>query len=237
MNVVLQKGRYRARQSTTSVDIANAQALRARAFGCDDRDALDARCTHILVEDTSTSKLVCCFRMLLLDASQVDQSYSGQFYELSALKRFEGPLVEMGRFCSDPDLSADPDILRMAWGAMTAFVDAHGVELMFGCSSFTGTDPAPYAVSFAMLNKKHLAPKLLRPMRKASDVVCFETALPRVQETRAMPSLLRTYLMMGGWVSDHAVIDHQMNTMHVFTGVEVCKIPEARKRLLRAVVG
>jgi len=42
---------------------------------------------------------------------------------------------------------------------------------------------------------------------------------------------------MGGWVSDHAVIDPRMNTIHVFTGVEVRKIPEARKRLLRAVVG
>ena len=53
---------------------------------------------------------------------------------------------------------------------------------------------------------------------------------------QAMPPLLRTYLMMGGWVSDHAVIDPQMNTLHVFTGLEIRAIPEARKRLLRAVM-
>ena len=39
--------------------------------------------------------------------------------------------------------------------------------------------------------------------------------------------------MMGGWVSDHAVIDHQMNTLHVFTGLEIAAISEGRKRLLR----
>jgi putative hemolysin len=51
-----------------------------------------------------------------------------------------------------------------------------------------------------------------------------------------MPPLLRSYLMMGGWVSDHAVVDRQMNTLHVFTGLEIGAIPAARKRLLRALV-
>jgi putative hemolysin len=52
-----------------------------------------------------------------------------------------------------------------------------------------------------------------------------------------MPPLLRTYLMMGGWVSDHAVIDRQMGTLHVFTGVEIRAIPAARARMLRALAG
>ena len=54
---------------------------------------------------------------------------------------------------------------------------------------------------------------------------------------RKMPPLLRTYLVMGGWVSDHAVVDRQMNTLHVFTGLEIGAIPPARKKLLRAVAG
>ena len=52
-----------------------------------------------------------------------------------------------------------------------------------------------------------------------------------------MPPLLRTYLLMGGWVSDHAVVDRHMNTLHVFTGLEINAIPPARKRLLRGVAG
>ena len=47
-----------------------------------------------------------------------------------------------------------------------------------------------------------------------------------------MPPLLRAYLLMGGWVSDHAVIDNKLNTLHVFTGLEVSKIPAAKKRFL-----
>ena len=40
---------------------------------------------------------------------------------------------------------------------------------------------------------------------------------------------------MGGWVSDHAVVDAEMNTLHVFTGVEIGAIPAARARALRLV--
>jgi len=52
-----------------------------------------------------------------------------------------------------------------------------------------------------------------------------------------MPPLLRTYLLMGGWVSDRAVFDRKLETMHVFTAVDINAIPKARKRLLRALVG
>ena len=41
--------------------------------------------------------------------------------------------------------------------------------------------------------------------------------------------------MMGGWVSDHAVIDARLNTLHVFTGLEIAAIPPARARALRAI--
>ncbi|MGH1576945.1 GNAT family N-acetyltransferase [Planktotalea sp.] len=239
--VLLQKGRYRARQSQAPEDIKAAQSLRALAFECDDADELDAHCTHILVEDTNTGEVQCCFRMLCLTAHDVSQSYSAQFYDLSALEHFEGAMVEMGRFCTHPKASANPDILRMAWGAMTVFVDANKIELLFGCSSFRGVHTEDYLDSFAVLSARHLAPKRWLPRVKAPNVFRFSRAASGAfnikRAMRAMPPLLKTYLMMGGWVSDHAVIDRKMNTLHVFTGVEIRAIPPARKRLLRAVVG
>ena len=76
---------------------------------------------------------------------------------------------------------------------------------------------------------------------KAPHVFQFAARLRRKPDFKKanlrMPPLLKTYLMMGGWVSDHAVVDQQMNTLHVFTGLEVGAIPPARKRLLRAVAG
>ncbi len=145
----------------------------------------------------------------------------------------------LGRFCIDPDFAADPDILRIAWGAMTRFVDNEGVDLLFGCSSFAGTETQDYLDAFAMLKEKHLAPKRWSPKAKAPNTFRFARRLRGKPDAKramlTMPPLLRTYLLMGGWVSDHAVVDREMNTMHVFTGLEVANIPAERKRLLRTV--
>ncbi len=242
------KGRYRARIARGKADLVAAQRLRAVAFldGASrdpavlDQDPFDAICTHMLVEEAEGGRLVCCFRMFALnDGDEIERSYSAQFYELSALAQFQGPMVEMGRFCIAPDMH-DPDILRVAWGAMTRFVDDIGAEFMFGCSSFQGADAGKHREALAMLAARHLAPRRWLPRVKSPSVVRFAHRLRRVtpdlkRSMLAMPPLLRTYLMMGGWVSDHAVIDKQLNTLHVFTGLEIAAIPPARKRLLRAV--
>lgn len=240
---VLSRGRFRASVAESAADLDAALTLRRRAFRTagPDRDAFDEACVHVLVRDTGSGALVCCFRMLVLEGGKdVGKSYSAQFYELSALRAFDGRMVELGRFCIDPDWK-DPDILRIAWGAMTGFVDAHGVEMLFGCSSFAGTRAEDYLDAFAVLKDRHLAPKRWGPRAKAAEVFRFARRLRRKPDMRKamqrMPPLLRTYLMMGGWVSDHAVVDRRLNTLHVFTGLEIAAIPAARKRLLRAVAG
>ncbi len=241
-------GRYIARFAETEEDLRRAQELRYRAFiagtgatgGADgrDSDAFDPCCRHVLVEERETGWLVCCFRLMPLDdGSEIGRSYAAQFYELSALRSFPGRMVEMGRFCIHPEVH-DPDVLRVAWSAMTRFVDEEGVEMLFGCSSFRGTDADAYSDAFAMLKARHLAPKRWLPKVKAPNVFRFASRLRRRPDARKamlrMPPLLRTYLAMGGWVSDHAVVDREMNTLHVFTGLEIAAIPAGRARLLRA---
>lgn len=234
------KGRYRVRIACSAQDIDAAQALRALAFKTTrEGDSFDIKCSHFLVHDRESNTLVCCFRMLSLASGQeIDSSYSAQYYDLSALEQFPGRMVELGRFCVHPDW-ADPDILRAAWGAMTAYVDDNQVQMLFGCSSFEGTETSKYLDAFAMLKARNLAPEHRSPQIKAPDVFAYAAQLQRKPNAkkamRQMPPLLRTYLLMGGWVSDHAVIDHQLNTLHVFTGLEISAIPATRKRLLRAV--
>ncbi|MEM6578732.1 MAG: GNAT family N-acyltransferase, partial [Pseudomonadota bacterium] len=160
-------GRYRARRAESDEDVLAAQRLRALAFL--DRDAppdiddFDPFCTHILVDDLFTAQLVCCFRLLPLGhGGDLGRSYSGQFYDLSALTKFEAPLAEVGRFCIHPD-ARDPDVLRVAWGGLARFVDENGVRLLFGCSSFKGLDARAYLDTFAILNQSHLAPSCWAP--------------------------------------------------------------------------
>jgi L-ornithine Nalpha-acyltransferase len=247
MTVTLRKGRYAARLAENDADVTAAQALRHLCFVVGagrmplpdglDRDGFDPICKHVLVED-GFRRLVACFRLLpLASGAEIGRSYAAQYYDLTGLREFAGPVVEMGRFCVHPGVR-DPDVLRVAWGAVTRFVDAAGVELLFGCSSFAGIEPGIYRDAFGLLQLRHLAPDCWRPGVKADDIVRFGDAVPdRRQALLTMPPLLRTYLGMGGWVSDHAVVDRAMNTLHVFTGVEIAAIPVARARALRAVAG
>lgn len=243
MTVLLSKGAYRARLSRDAADIEAAQTLRARCFLGDasrrDFDVLDAACPHMLVEESASGRVIGCCRLLSVQGAHIHDSYSARFYDLSALSRFQGTMVEVGRFCLDPQFAQDPDVLRLAWGGLTRFVDAQDVQLLFGCSSFQGTDAAPYLDCFAALKARHLAPKQWSPQVKSTRVYPFAaktTGAPDVRQAmKVMPALLKTYLAMGGWVSDHAVIDPELNTLHVFTGVEIGAIPDARKKRLRAV--
>ncbi|MGF1501726.1 MAG: GNAT family N-acetyltransferase [Paracoccaceae bacterium] len=250
---VFRKGSFKARLAEGREDVRACQRLRHLTFVADrglvrsgpgaadaiDLDAFDAVCEHIMVEDAKTGTLVCCFRMLPLGSgAEIGRSYSAQFYELSNLALYPGRMVEMGRFCVHPEWR-DPNILRTAWAAMTRYVDETGVELLFGCSSFHGVDAERYMDAFALLAERHLAPNRWLPRVKAPTVFRFAAKLrfrkPDLKLALGrMPPLLRTYLTMGGWVSDHAVIDPDLDTLHVFTGVEIGKIPPSRARLLRA---
>lgn len=246
------RGVYTARLAETEDDVRAAQRLRhaafiagrtgaviegARAEGLDS-DGIDPLCDHMLVEERKTGRLVCCFRMMPLGSgAEIERSYSAQYYDLGALQSFPAPMVEMGRFCILPGLHG-PDILRVAWGAMTSYVDENDVEMLFGCSSFEGTEAEAYMDAFALLKAKHLAPKRWLPRVKAPKIFPFAKRLRLLRPNMKlavgkMPPLLRTYLLMGGWVSDHAVVDNDLNTLHVFTGLEVKRVPKTRARLLR----
>ncbi len=245
MSPLLRRGRHTARYALDAADLRRAQALRHLCFVARgkpgdvgiDADRFDAACRHVLIEDAAGA-LVCCFRILLLPgAAALDRSHAATVYDLAPLHRQPGPMLELGRFCVAPG-ARDADPLRLAWAVLAGLVDRHGITLLFGCSSFSGTDPAPYADAFARLAAQHQGPVALRPGRRAGAV------LPLAQPGRAddpmaglrqMPPLLRSYLAMGGWVGDHAVIDRHLDTLHVFTGLQIAAIPAARARALRAI--
>jgi L-ornithine Nalpha-acyltransferase len=198
---VIAKGRYRARLAETPDDLRAAQGLRHLCFHAGgqglDIDRHDALCRHMLVEDV-LGHLVCCYRLRVFgDGAGIADSYSAQFYDLSRLAAFSGPMVEMGRFCIAPE-RRDPDILRLAWAAMTRLVDAEGLRLMFGCSSFAGADPARHAPALRLLAERHSAPEIWAPRPRAPEVVALAELGAGDVAAAGVPPLLRTYLLMGG---------------------------------------
>jgi L-ornithine Nalpha-acyltransferase len=242
----LTRGIYTARLATTAQDVASAQRLRHLCFHAgrglshhpSDVDTFDAACQHVLVTDHRSNDLVCCYRVMTFTSGRdISASYSAQFYDLTALHAFALPMMELGRFCLRPGCS-DPDIVRVAWAALTRLVDQAGVAMLFGCSSFDGADWGLHRAALGYLARHHLPPARLRLATRAAETVDMAPlAATSPDQPPALPSLLRTYLAMGGWVSDRAVIDRELNTLHVFTGLDVATVPQARARALRALAG
>lgn len=210
-----------------------ALAMRAKAFrhGLDDEDAFDDGFLHGVVWSGKDTPRVAFRVRLIHDAADLGGSYTGQFYDLAPLRAHPGAYLELGRFCQ-AEGPTDVMALRLAWAALGVLVDRNGVGMMMGCSSFPGADPEPHLPALAALHAHHLGPDRLRPKRLSS----LSVDLPRTGAvTNSLPNLLRSYLGMGGWVSDHAVRDLQLDTLHVFTGLAIDAMPEARKARLRAV--
>ena len=238
---IIRVGRYRARFASSQIDVLAAQSLRYQCFHLSNKDELDVDdfdtlCQHVLIENLETKKLICCYRILSFESGKnISNSYSSQFYDLKVIESFTEPMIEVGRFCIDPEEN-DPSVVLTAWAALAHIVDHTQTELLFGCSSFEGIEKEKYLDSFALLRDRYMAPDHLRPKIKAPQVFRYSKDLIyKVDKKKAllnMPPLLKTYLSMGAWVSDHAVVDLNMKTLHLFTGVEISKIPESRKNFL-----
>lgn len=239
----IRKGKLIARLAGGRTDMGRIMAFRAAAFprvSGQEEDAQDALSAHVLVESDGEGggEILAYFRVMLFGwGAGLAQGYAARFYDVGPLSGYAKPIAEMGRFCVVPG-GVHPDVLRLAWGAMTRIVDEGKAGLLVGCTSFRGADWTRHRAGLALLAAEFVGPAEHLPGRKAAEVVALAAAGPAGDRRAALaglPPLLRTYLGMGGWVSDHAVVDRELDTLHVFTCVEVERVPPARAASLRAV--
>lgn len=224
--MLLTQGRLSARLLAPDDDLTEVQALRHLAFRGGhgmDSDPFDALCRHLVVAEGAM--VVACARVQEMEpGAGMGQSYAAAFYDLAPLQQ-DGPSLELGRFCLHP-AHPDPMILRLAWSLLIRLIDAEGVSLLFGCSSLQGA-LADHRAALAAL-RPHLADP--QPGRRAAETL----DLPQGPgDASRLPALLRFYLGLGARVSDHAVIDRDLDTVHVLTLLRLADVPPARARALR----
>ncbi|TFL19661.1 GNAT family N-acetyltransferase [Jannaschia formosa] len=200
-----------------------ALELRARVFrgGACDRDGFDARASHLIVERAGTA--LGAARLSVQGPGEVLRGYTAGFYGLEAFARAFPRALEVGRVCLAPGC-ADPDVPRLLLGAMAQVVERERVGVLHGCTSFP-IDAAPLS---RLAGRE--APAAWAPVRRAAET------RPLTGTAGTMPPLMRAWLGMGAVVSDHAVVDRDLGTVHVFTALPIAAIPPARARLLTGML-
>jgi len=233
---------YHVRRARTAQDTSRVMALRLARFGAG-IDEFDARATQIMVLEGDALRAT--FRLMVYaNGADMGAGYSGQFYDLAGFSALDRPALELGRFCLDtrhdtgPAAGREADILRLCFAAMAGMVDSTRAALLFGCASFAGSEVGPHLPALGAL-KPHISPQWAVGRKDSHIIDLKDIAAPSdpMAALRAMPPLLRSYLGIGGWVSDHVVQDFELGTIHVFTGVEVSRIPPQRAQALRALAG
>lgn len=234
-------GRLHIGLASGADDMEAVLQLRAARFrncrGGSDLDGFDSSCQHLLIRACDDGAPLAAARLRLLsDPETTAASYTAQFYDLGQLAATGQRLLEIGRICIADGRMQDPDILRALLAALTRRAVSLRADMLVGCASFAGADLEKHAAALRHLASEHIGPEALRPRRGGAQVVDLPRGASDAAEgLRGMPPLLRMYLGMGGWVSDHAVLDTDLDTLHVFTAVETARIPPARLRVLQAL--
>jgi len=244
----LRSGNLEVRLADSSAEVDASQALRYRVFyeemGAEpspemarrrrDFDDFDAVADHLLVLDHSrghgAAAVVGTYRLIRRVAAQrAGRFYSAGEYDIGMMLAYPGEILELGRSCVDQSARSRPT-MQLLWRGIAAYVFHHQIDVMFGCASLPGTDPASLATPLSYLHHHHLAPPALRPRALPQRYVDMNR-LPasEIDTGRALaelPPLIKGYLRLGGCVGDGAVIDEHFNTTDVSIVVKTDLVTE-----------
>ena len=245
---------FELRLANSDADIRAAQRLRYEVFidelGGDgpmvdhkarlEKDEFDAFFDHLLLIDRRLdagpdAQVIGVYRLLRSDmAVAAGRFYSEDEYDLSALKASGRNLMELGRSCVHADYRGSRAMYHL-WSGLGAYVVEHGIDVMFGVASFHGTDIAAIREPLAYLHHNHLAPRDLRarvlePHFQTMDLMTPTQIDPR-RAMKTMPTLIKAYLRLGGYVGEGAFIDRNFNTTDVFLLMDTKTISEKQKSM------
>ena len=225
------------RLAESEAEIAACQALRYRVFYEEmsasptpemaatkrDFDSFDPVCVLLIGIDakkgSGAAGIVATYRLLRRSgAERRGQFYSIDEYDISKIVAHPGEILELGRSCVDAAYRSKM-VMQLLWKGISDYVFHFKIEVMFGCASFPGIDPAEHATTLSYLHHRHMAPPEFRPRAVPSRYVSMDMKpMSEIDERRALaslPPLIKGYLRLGGFVGDGAVIDEQFGTIDV----------------------
>lgn len=228
-------------------EVEEAQALRYQVFveemgakatpemlSCKrDIDEFDKVCDHLLVVEHGAGdsyKVVGTYRLLRRSSMQkIGRFYTDGEFDISLIKQYKGEILEVGRSCVHPDFR-NRAVMQLLWRGIGAYVSKFNVGLMFGCASFSGTDPRAHAMALSYLYHYHLAPKEICPRALPSRYVEMNMIPKEEVDAKAafsvLPPLIKGYLRLSGYIGDGAVIDYDYNTTDVSIVVKTDLVTE-----------
>ncbi|MEM7218585.1 MAG: GNAT family N-acyltransferase [Pseudomonadota bacterium] len=228
----LRAGPFVARLARDGNEVRQAQALRYRVLlrdsggqPGDEADAVEADidewddiASHIIVRDTRSDDGLVVGTLRLVSSRELrpgQSFYTEHAFDVSALRSRFDHLIELGRFCVDPE-TRNGIVLGLIWKLAAQLIIEREADALFGCASFAGADVNLHLDALAFLYRECMAPEELNVTPRIAHVRLSELNLPPAAGSeRSVPTLVRGYLKLGARSSDAAIVDAQFNTTFV----------------------
>lgn len=243
-------GSLEVRLATTKREVRRAQRLRYRVFYNEmsavpnaacmlaqrDMDEYDAICDHLLVLDhdaprkpfrPNKPKVVGTYRLLRQEvADRFFGFYTASEFDVQPVIDANPQLrfLELGRSCVLKPYR-NKRTVELLWHGIWTYVLHHRIDVMFGCASLEGTDPAKMALPLSFLHHFARAPEEWNvkalPERFVSMDLLNKEGIDARAALHSLPPLIKGYLRLGGTVGEGAVIDRQFGTTDVLVMLPV----------------
>ncbi|MGI9366940.1 MAG: GNAT family N-acetyltransferase [Rhizobiaceae bacterium] len=239
-------GPMHVRLARSAEEIEAAQSLRHDVFfreqgrqlaGDDpdsnrDRDEFDSYCDHLIVVDRSNGRdeIVGTYRLMRQSqALEMGGFYTQTEFDLGPLfaANPDARFLELGRSCIRPEYRTKRT-LELLWHGTWACCVNHGISIMFGCASFSGTNPDSHREPLGWLGKH----AVLDPHESCNALGDEGFALEQLGCDKAdlrsamsgMPPMIKGYLRLGAKVGAQAVVDPEFGTTDVLVVLKVLQI-------------
>lgn len=244
-------GRFTVRLAESEEDVAAAQRLRYRVFVEEmgakpspedaalrrERDRFDEFFDHLLLIDNESQPddpldgVAGVYRLLRGKVAKEGCGFYGESeYDLTKIKEYPRETVELGRSCVGLDYRGGA-AMHLLWTGLGNYVAEHNIEIMFGVASFHGNDPHELALPLSYLHHNHLAPEDLRVRTREEFFVPMDMIpadqIEKPAAMKAIPTLIKAYIRLGGFVGEGAYVDHDFNT------VDVCLLMDTTRMVNR----
>jgi putative hemolysin len=240
--VLASLGSLEVRLARNKSEIRSAQALRYKVFYEEmsatpdamnklirrDKDNYDKICDHLIVIDKSVTPktsgaeaIVGTYRFLRDDMAMINGGFKTEAeYDVREMMQSYPDLnfMELGRACVLPKYR-NKRTMELLWAGTYVYLQDNQIDVMLGCASFEGINPADIALELSFLNHYCDVPTQWKTQASCDDVVEMNHMAKKDVDAklamRKLPTLIKGYLRLGAYVGHQAVIDYKFNTIDV----------------------
>lgn len=201
-----------------------------------ERDQYDHFFDHLILIDDNLPKpnnVVGVYRLLRTEAAEMGAGfYSSNEFDLTKIMQCGRRVLELGRSCIDARYRSGVG-LHYLWKGLAEYITTHQIDLLFGAASFSGTNLENVAHGLSFLHHNHLVKEELQITSFGENAVPTDILEPeKINRKLAMtqvPSLIKSYLRLGGGIGKGAYIDHDFNTIDVCMIMDTAQMSQKYK--------